>query len=56
MIELKEIETKQLLDYLGSKPLVESYDLFNMIVNKITESKENNEVKEAKKEVIDVNK
>lgn len=51
MIKLTEIETKQLLDYLSSRPLAESYQLFNMIAAKIRVLKEDNETKEAKKEV-----
>lgn len=51
MIELTQEEVKLLLDYLGSKPLVESYQLFNIIGTKVRTLKENNEVKEAKEEI-----
>ena len=57
MIELTQEEVRLLLDYLGwrsggiSKPLVESYQLFNIIATKVKMQKENNEVKEAKEEI-----
>lgn len=36
-IELTMEEAQKLLNYLASKPLSESYNLFNMIASKINE-------------------
>ena len=38
-IELTEQEAKEILNYLAEKPLKESYDLFNKILNKLNDKK-----------------
>ena len=48
MIELTEQEIKQLINYLASKPLSESYSLFNMLINKVENKEANDEVDKAK--------
>jgi len=48
MIELTEQEIKQLINYLASKPLNESYSLFNMLINKVENKENDSEVEKAK--------